>query len=223
MSSNWKTFICQNESCGKEFEKYAGPNGNRKGTKYCSLQCSAKARTILPIFQKKCKKCGILYETKREKQLYCSTECAANHSGYTINDSSRMGGPREGGGKSSLLPYRNIHGETMKLNSEEIILARYLDKENFRWRRNLTYGFSYLTENGKTRLFYPDFYIEEQDIYVEYKGWITDEMQHKMQNAVKTNSNLRLCIVVGADKRYLHMGIPMQELLDGNASLEANV
>ncbi len=59
-------------------------------------------------------------------------------------------------------------------------------------------GFSYLTKEGKQRKYYPDFVIDDIK-YVEYKGWITEEMEWKMNNAVKTNS-LNLTII----PKYCH-------------------
>ena len=44
-----------------------------------------------------------------------------------------------------------------------------------------------------------------------YKGWITEKMSHKMSDAQSRN-NLNLLIVVGSDKRYIDMGLSLEEL-----------
>lgn len=56
-------------------------------------------------------------------------------------------------------------------------------------------------------------------MYLEYKGWITDKMDHKMKDAQLKNSDLKLLIVVGRNKRYLHMGVPLDNLLNGSYAL----
>lgn len=218
-AAGWKVFTCQNTTCAKEYEKYIGSKGNNKGQKYCSMKCSSEAVSFLPILNKKCAKCSIDFTTKTPKQIYCSKECSKyHHKGRKKKDSSNMGGPRPGGGYSKQLPYTSRFGEEMKLNREEIWMAEYLDSTEYTWSRNWK-GFEYTTKDGKSRKFYPDFYVEELDLYVEYKGFINDVMDHKVKDAQANNSDLKLLIVVGISKRYLHMGTPIKDLQDGKRTL----
>ena len=129
-----------------------------------------------------------------------------------------MGGPRPGGGRSKQLEYINRLGERMMLNAEEILMAQYLDSTELRWHRNPK-GFPDQDMMGNQRKFYPDFYVEDLNLYVEYKGWITEKMAHKMADATQNNPTLHLSIVVGKDKRYQSMGIPLQDLLEGRSFL----
>lgn len=130
-----------------------------------------------------------------------------------------MGGPRPGGGYSKMLPYTSKHGEEMKLNSEEIKAAQYLDSISYIWSRNWK-GFPYVDFEGEDRKFYPDFYLKDLDLYVEYKGWITDKMRHKMNMANKNNADLKLLIIVGDNKRYFDDGIPLAKLTAKEVTLE---
>ena len=122
-----------------------------------------------------------------------------------------MGGLRPGGGKSKQISYTNWLGYKMSLNKEEIEVAKVLDEKKLNWNRNRK-GFPYLTRDGKQRKYYPDFVINDNE-YIEYKGWVTSEMEWKMENA-KANNNLNLIIIVGNDKRYKEFGISLHEYLD---------
>lgn len=163
-----------------------------------------------------CPICGNLYETNKNfPKVACSRKCSAKAGGlknlgkkHIIKDTSRMGGLRPGGGKAKQLPYTNWLGYKMSLNKEEIEVAKVLDEKKLNWRRN-TKGFPYITEDGKKRNYYPDFVIDE-DKYIEYKGWVTKEMEHKMCNACETN-DLNLIIIVGNDKRYEKFGITLEK------------
>lgn len=128
-----------------------------------------------------------------------------------------MGGLRDGGGKSRTMEYINHLGEKMKLNSEEIKVAEILDLLQLNWTRNWM-GFKYTDLRGKDRKFYPDFYLIDFDCYVEYKGWVTEEMKHKMKDAESKNS-LRLLIIYGYDKRFSDMGLNLTILEQNNVLL----
>lgn len=224
IAKSWKTFICQNPECKKEYTKYVGPKKDKKGQKFCSRECSGKAQNRpyprLKLVSKICKNisCKKEFETKIDKQKFCSKQCAKNYNGYVVKDSSKMGGPRDGGGHSKLIAYTNRFGEEMKLNKEEIEVAEFLDTTEYTWSRNWK-GFSYTDLEGKPRKFYPDFYVKNLDLYIEYKGWITDKMDHKMKEAQLKNDDLKLLIVVGRNKRFLHMGVPLDDLLNGSYTL----
>lgn len=147
----------------------------------------------------------------------CSKECGAKltalknkGSKHSVKDSSKMGGFRYNGGRNKLIEYTNIHNEQMILNADEIEVAKILDRLNVTWQRNKN-GFVYKDEFEKERKFYPDFYIFEKDLFVEYKGWVTPKMIHKMKDASKRNK-LKLKIIYSNDKRYKTMGLNLNDL-----------
>jgi len=206
------------ENCGNEHE------GSYGSGRFCSSKCArgfstrekrslinekvSKKLSIDP-YKKICFNCGMEFETKRKNQKVCSSICAGKSpKPKGSNRKKGSGGCRIGGGRSKPLPYINWLGESMKLNKEEIEVAKVLDQKKLDWSRNWK-GFSYTTIDGVKRKFYPDFSIKDK-IYVEYKGWVTPKMKHKMDNAVK-NNDLELIIIVGKDPRYLDMGITLEE------------
>ncbi len=51
----------------------------------------------------------------------------------------------------------------------EFYFARFLEMNNIKWKKNNSIYFKYL-DGVKERKYYPDFYLEEYDVWVEIKG-----------------------------------------------------
>jgi len=252
-AKGWKILICQNQSCNKVFEKYAGRSGNRKGLKFCSIECSTKI-VSLRVYSHTCFVCKKDFKSNSSKSKYCNLECknserksrslskikrqkvgpryifcsmckkeffantttrkfCSNKCSFAGRDLSNNGGLRPGGGRSKNFHHTVKSGEIMYLNREEIRVANFLDSLPINWTRN-SKGFPYVTLEGKNRKFYPDFYIEDYDLYIEYKGWVTDDMLHKMRDSFDKNSDLNLFIIVGESVRFSHVGVSIQDLED---------
>ena len=236
-----KTYHYHCENCGDEvFEKYGSgrfcsskcARGFSTKTKRIEINEKVKNTFIIKgitknimdkyiiktnkefIILKKCPICdNEFYSTNKTCSRKCSHLLSSiNSKGKKhkmIKDTSKMGGLRNGGGKSKQIPYTNWLNYKMSLNNEEIKVAKELDELKLNWNRNIK-GFPYTTLDGKCKKYYPDFIIDEH-IYIEYKGWITEEMEHKMLDA-KIKNNLNLIIVVGNDKRYINNGIKISEI-----------
>ena len=203
-------------------------NGTYGSGRFCKSECSRSFSTrknrkeintkiSIKLLEKRkhndnvikiCSSCQCEFEIEYSKRnrLCCSKKCVGKLGGSAKkNDTSKMGGIREGGGRSKNFEYVNLYGESMKLNIEEIEIAKILDSSNLKWKRNYR-GFVYLSASEETRKFYPDFYIEDIEIYIEYKGWLTDDMRHKMKESRK-NIHFNLLIVVGNDIRFENDGM----------------
>lgn len=160
-----------------------------------------------------CEICGI--EFKKNKSKTCSRRCSSILGAQKqigkrkIGNYKNNGGLREGGGKCIQLIHTNWMGVSNKLNREEIIIAEIMDSMKIEWERNWN-GFLYEAKDKSFRKFYPDFYLKKFNIYVEYKGWITDEMRHKMVDS-KERNEINLVIVVGNNKRYKNDGLNLTE------------
>lgn len=71
----------------------------------------------------------------------------------------------------------NINGRVKKVaykdcildSSWEVEVAKFLDSYNIQWEKPIT-GFDYIYE-GKTHIYYPDFYLPDFNIYIEVKGY----------------------------------------------------
>jgi len=154
---------------------------------------------------RECLACHILFECKIvSNRKYCSQKC-----GITSSKPGN-GGLREGGGRSKIFSYRSPIAGLVRLNKDEIRVAKILDYLEVQWVRNIK-GFNYVTLDGLNRKYYPDFYLEDFDIYVEYKGWVTADMIHKMKDAEERN-RLKLVIIYSNDKRYSDLGINLNQI-----------
>lgn len=64
------------------------------------------------------------------------------------------------------------YGGTKLTGTWELEVAMFLDRKNIRWT-NIINPFQYFWD-GKTRNYFPDFYLDEYDLYIEVKGNQTD-------------------------------------------------
>ncbi len=211
--------ICEN--CNKEH------NGIFGSGRFCSKECAKsfstkeKRKEINKKISKKpleknCVICKNIFYTKDPRKKSCSKKCRiilASQSNLgkkhnIIKDTSKMGGFRINGGKSKQYNYINWLNYKMSLNKEEIEVAKVLDEKKLNWNRN-TKGFLYTTLEGKSKKFYPDFVINGKK-YIEYKGWVTEEMIWKMKDA-KEKNNLDLTIIYSESKRYKNLGLTLKE------------
>jgi len=209
------------ENCNKEHD------GTYGSGRFCSSKCARgfstkekrkeinkKLRKEKNVLFKICLGCKTYFETYHEHKKYCSRQCAnifaqlGKEKKKGDKRKKGSGGLRPGGGRSKQISYVNWLGFKMSINKEEIKMAKIMDEKKLNWRRN-TKGFSYLTLDGKQRNYYPDFVVNETQYY-EYKGWITEEMIHKMNDA-KIKNNLNLTIIIGNDKRYRNFGLTLDE------------
>ena len=84
--------------------------------------------------------------------------------------------------------YKNFCGRAKKSlykdewmhSSWELIVAMWLDKQGIKWTKRVRY-FNY-EWNGSSRKYFPDFYLEDLDLYLEVKGYETDRDKQKWKN-----------------------------------------
>lgn len=82
----------------------------------------------------------------------------------------------------------NVNGRIKKIeyngeiydSSWEVIFVKYLESTGYKWKRNKI-GFEYFWEDD-IHLYYPDFYIEDLDLYVEVKGYKRDRDDYKWKS-----------------------------------------
>lgn len=90
----------------------------------------------------------------------------------------KCGGLRKNAGHCKCITYTSPIAGEMSLNGTwEHTYAIWLDATGQRWRRN-TDHFSY-EYNGKVRKYFPDFYLVDEDVYVEIKGYETERDRAK--------------------------------------------
>lgn len=98
---------------------------------------------------------------------------------------SKIGGVRKNAGRCKSIYYVSpIAGEMWLNGTWEHKYAMWLDSHNLTWKRN-TQHFPYLFE-GKVRKYFPDFYIKDNDTFVEIKGYETSKDKAKWSQFPKT-------------------------------------
>lgn len=154
------------------------------------------------------------FKIKKIKRKFCSRKCSfSSVCGLPkkFSNTSRMGGLRPGGGHSILCEYSSLKNGKIKLNKDEIEVVKIFDSFGLNWERNIK-GFMYEDMSGKQRKFYPDFYLSDFNVYVEYKGWITEEMKHKMNDSINKNKDLNLIIIFGDYPKNYGLGINFSQI-----------
>lgn len=203
----------ETESKRKEYEKSPSVclscktklEFSQKGNKFCSHRCSAlfnnKLRT--PESYEKQKQtlaksiksspprpratrspklpkiriCVICNKEHTRNGKTCSKECYKKHLSNQIK--GKTGGWRNFGGNGKK---GTVHGVIFQSSWEEIWI-RYHVQENIPFRRCTEY-FEYEFE-GKTKRYYPDFFLIEQNSYVEVKGFWSDKTEAKLKSIPK--------------------------------------
>lgn len=73
---------------------------------------------------------------------------------------------------------RHIKYKDIMLDSKwEVIVAKFLDEHNIKWSRPSN-SFEYFWNNSY-HSYYPDFYLEDYDTYIEVKGYVRDRDYYK--------------------------------------------
>jgi hypothetical protein len=95
--------------------------------------------------------------------------------------SKNSGGYRKGGGRSNGCWYESpIAGEVWLDSSYELAYAKWLDENKVKWKRN-TEKFGYLYE-GDEKNYIPDFYLVDENRYIEIKGFETEKDRAKWRD-----------------------------------------
>lgn len=84
-------------------------------------------------------------------------------------------------GRTKLIDVIDSIGNLTKVNGGwEKIVVDYLNTNNINWTNKITEQFYYFW-NGKTRIYYPDFYLVDYDKYIEVKGYQRERDLHKWE------------------------------------------
>ena len=84
------------------------------------------------------------------------------------------GGYRRGSGRGKGSWYKSKTAGTVYLDSSwELKYCKWLDENSINWKRNsLRFPYKY---KGKVKNYIPDFYLIDEDTYIEVKGYKTDK------------------------------------------------
>lgn len=104
---------------------------------------------------------------------FCSKECYYNDTDFKFRKKS-SGGYRKGSGRGKSGWYKGIQCDS----SYELAWVIYNIEHGIKFERNKE-GFDYFFNEKKHR-YYPDYYLPENDTYIEIKGFNTTQHQSKI-------------------------------------------
>jgi hypothetical protein len=116
-----------------------------------------------------------MYLRPSDKKKFCSLQCKdlARDKGFF---KGKSGGMRIGAGRAKSGWYKGIFCNS----SYELAWVIYSLDNNVKFKRN-TKGFEYLNTEGYISNYYPDFYIENEETYIEIKGYKEKEFENKQK------------------------------------------
>ena len=101
-------------------------------------------------------------EKKRDHSVRMKQIVAENPDSYSKENVS---------GRAKLYETVDSYGETKVKGSWELMVAEWLNRNGIKWTNRLQ-PFSYKWKDN-THVYFPDFYLEELDVYLEVKGYET--------------------------------------------------
>lgn len=137
-----------------------------------------------------CPTCKIEFSVSPYKsKKYCSLKCAS------VNN----GGLRPNCGKKGSWYFCKYMNKDVYLDSTwELEYAIWLDKNNIKWNRPSYFNWTDI--NGKPRRYYPDFYLIEENKYIDIKNdFLIKKDKYKIDNVIFKH-NIELQII---DRRTL--------------------
>ena len=91
--------------------------------------------------------------------------------------------------------YTTVEGKTVSMDSTwEVCMAQKLDELGVKWTRSPGIKLQYKTRAGRMRNYIPDFFLPEEGLYIEVKGYWTDAARYKMRAICKRYPG-RICIL----------------------------
>lgn len=131
-----------------------------------------------------CKTCGVEFTvraTSGQNRKYCSQHCASKRPG--------QGGYRP----NSTRKIRSLYKGFWMDSGAERRFAELLDAHNIVWTKNTTQWFPYKDKAGKSRKYFPDFYLPDYDYWVEIKGRMYQNENDTLKlEAVSSNIEIQL-------------------------------
>ena len=74
-------------------------------------------------------------------------------------------------------------------SSWEVNIAKWLDSKNIQWKRDRKIIFYWTDLEGKKRRYYPDFYLPDQNLYLDPKNkYKLEKDLFKLQKVIEENN-----------------------------------
>jgi len=174
-----------------------------KHAKHCSRSCAnerqpsseTRAKQSLALLGRKyvteftietCKVCDSVFQRRRNRKTNTCLKATCRKISRSIAAQGKTGGYRPRNTQT-------YNGQAFD-SKWEVALAIRLDALKVTWERNTSRSLLYVDDVGRSRRYYPDFYLPLTDTYVEVKGYATLATEHKMCDAQARN-NVKLIVL----------------------------
>lgn len=133
--------------------------------------------------ERSCIVCKNIFKPKRTAtQKTCSKKCLLARQ----KESSRLH-PNCGGETNYK---KHLHNGIYMDSSWEVELAKWMDDKHIKWQRSKLIWFFWTRSDGKKCRYYPDFYLEDYDVYLDPKNkYLQIKDEEKLIN-VQTENNI---------------------------------
>lgn len=108
-------------------------------------------------------------------------------------NSDKVGGYREGAGRSKKFKVRDSFGQTVCLQSSyEFDLFNILNTLNVKWLRPVFLSYNL---NGRNRKYFADFYLPDSNLYLDTKNDYLFKIDAPKIEAVRTQNQIKLIVI----------------------------
>ena len=184
-----KQFCSQN--CAATYNNLTRGILNEEWRKKISLSMTGKpnkfkGQIITPRLEKICPACSKKFLIERwQKRKYCSINCWSHILG------SRPTSPKAARAKAGIRP--DIDPNLYFFSRWEANYARILNLLKIKWQ------FQPKTFNLKTQKYTPDFYLLDEDTYIEIKNFLSDYSAKRDKEFRELNPNIKLKLILRSD------------------------
>jgi len=191
--------IKQCEWCKVDFVTSDAKHANKCCSKKCAVNITAKFNTKLPEskFPKKrhipkpiscvCCVCALVFSTTNFKKQTCSKKCMSELMSQKARANPNCGGQTN---------YKKFQYKSIWMDSSwEVEIAEWLDSKGIEWVRTKKIYFNWTDSNGKERLYFPDFYLPELDMYLDPKNkFLETKDKFKIEQVIE---NYKINLIYG--------------------------
>lgn len=199
-----KARIARGKRCLNCGDKFTAGKGRAEEAKFCGYECRDKAREKKEDVQ--CEWCEKTFRAKKCRgRRFCSLACRGAWQSslpysewkgkLSDNKKNRARGKRNGMyGKAPHHPkpieWTSKDGREIKFRSSwELTVAKYLDAMDIAWE------FEPKRFKLKDKTYLPDFYLPEDDVYWEVKGWYNEKAKERTSEFRELHNDCNLVVI----------------------------
>lgn len=166
-----KTSLCM--QCGVEI---TSTTCTKKFCTSCYKSRAIKLSRPKPV-ELECTICKNKFMHFRKHVKTCSKECRSKlHSKLSTQNPNC-------GGETNYKRY--IYNDVIFDSSWEVEIAKFLDEHQIKWSRSRKHLLHWIDSNGEQRRYYPDFFLEDLNVYVDPKNPYKQEQDKEKLDFIK--------------------------------------